>query len=321
MNVKKMLLASALLLPMVAESVSVSGFFVGVRGSAAYTGVKSYFRKEGDKAANDVEFSEANGFGVPFGATVGGGFEANGFYVGAEIYGGIFIRTLSTDSTKKKGTVSLALGSATSASSYESFVSQTFKLKGFYGGSIQVGGKISQSCVLYASFGVEGTYLTPNSQILIVAKNTTSADVDKTPIVGFAINVGTDTTYSDTDEILKSLVSVTDYVTGTAKLTPTKVDAKGTSLVSFSPGVGVMWAVGGGVAIRFQADAQFGIKQKVDSAYLDKGAAHAWQTKAAGAVDATNNSITLSSAKAQKMEVYNKIPLGFRFGAGFVYHF
>ncbi|MDR1208113.1 MAG: hypothetical protein LBJ89_02050 [Holosporales bacterium] len=315
MNIKKMLMASFLVGPLAGHSVSGTGFYVGVLLGGTHVGMKSFFRKDGAKKADQVEYGDVKAFAPSFGGELSGGFEVSSIFVGAKIYGGATIKDLKTEENKRYGNISLTLGDATSATNYKSFVAQTVKVKAFYGGAIQVGGKLSQGCIAYASFGVEGTYVKVTQEVAVVAANTDAGKKATQPAVGFAINNGSGSTYDGSHELLKSFI--TSDVKG-LNVAPTNVEVKGKTLLSLVPGVGGKYIFASGVFVGVQADLQIGVNSKVNEEMFDKDTK---VTTTTGDTTEVKTEYTFGSAKSQKINLYYKQPIGCRVGLTLGYKF
>jgi hypothetical protein len=319
MKIKKVLLASLLVGPLMGESVTTSGFYVGVLVGGSHVGVHSFFRKEGEKKADQKKYGELSGFGGSFGGEVGAGFEMSNIFVGINAYGGATVKELTTEASKKTGNVSLSLGDEKTATSYSLAVDQTMKVKAFYGASIQLGGKVSQSCLVYASFGVEGTYLTPSQKVLVVAKETDETKAAEEPGRGFALANGT-VTYDTTTEPLKSIAPENIF---SLKVAPGDSKAKGTTLVSLAPGLGIKYLLTSGIYVGVQLDVLIGLNKKANDDQLDKDTKVDWALSngASPAASAGDKTYTIKSAKAQKVNVYYKQPVGCRVGLKLGYKF
>jgi hypothetical protein len=298
--VKKLLgtVCSAILLANFAAAETSTGAFVEVNAGGAYTKIKEYARHSSQKASDQIELFDAKkNFGFVIGASVGYGYEMLcGFYVGAKVYGAYDATKIKDDSKSAPTTKQIKVKDGTVVSASMIHQINEGKPQFSYGAALQLGGKLIPNCLVFASFGVEGTYTKIKQAILAGEFFAVQNDFGN----GVEVKDGdsTCTALSNGSEALK------------------------VNLISLVPGIGFKYFFTPAVYVGLNVDFPIGISKKVEDKYYNtQMKANVKKPDPANAAAVVESEVSAPSLSETGNSLYIKRDFNVRYGIGIGYKF
>jgi opacity protein-like surface antigen len=266
MNIKKALLGCMFVAPVVAHSVSWTGFYVGASAGATYRTLKTVLRPSDGKKADQKDLGKTSGCTIPFEFMLGGGVEFHRVFVGGQFFGGYSVKKISAAKDQTLGKVSLLIQGETW--NFNSLFDQDVTARANYGGAVQLGGRISGNCLAYASFGVEWTRFNVQQFLALLYKDANLGDGRQ--VRGLLLANGKDGRLTHQSEIIKGfdLVNVAALA-----LDAEKTDTAKVTTFAFTPGLGLRCGLSSGIFFGLEVRVPIGLNKKFDSSCLLKGGA------------------------------------------------
>jgi opacity protein-like surface antigen len=301
--IKKILLggvfAAALLGDFSVAETTATGAFVELNGGGAYTKLNEYFRHTSQKSGDQLKIVEVSkNFGFVIGGGVGYGYElGNHFYVGAKVSASYDCTNIDDEDGSGEFKATILNGSSKQVTLNSGRYQITEGKPMFnYGVSVQIGGKVVPSILVYASFGAEGTYTKIKQYIFADSSDFT------TPL-------------SIQNEAGNNLLTFTGASGSEARTASNGSEELKTNLVSLVPGVGLRWFATNNVYVGAQVDFPIGVSRKVEEKY--------YNSKIPTTV--TNSGTTTQSSFVSltelKNNLYIKRPFGVRYALSVGYKF